>query len=124
MVDILYKKESYEIIGACLEVHKELGNGFLEAVYQDALEIEFQNRNIPYCREKQLTILYKGKPLDKTYSPDFICYDKIIVETKALSELMSWHEAQTMNYLKSTGYKLGILVNFGESSLRYKRLAY
>jgi len=123
-MDLIYKEESYKIIGACFEVYNELGCGYLEAVYQEALGREFQLQNIPYLRESVLEILYKGKPLNKKYSADFICYDKIIVELKALSTLLSNHESQVLNYLKATGYKLGILVNFGESSLKYKRLAY
>ena len=122
MVDLIYKEESYKIIGACMEVHKELGCGFLEAVYQEALEIEFKNQGIPYEREKELKIYFKGIELRKRYNADFICYDKIIVEVKALSALISDHEAQLLNYLKTTGYKLGLLVNFGEQSLKYKRM--
>lgn len=121
-MNLLYKDEAYQIIGACMEVHRELGCGFLEVVYQEALEIEFQARNIPYTREKILRIQYKDKILKKEYSADFICFDKIIVELKALSELNSEHESQVLNYLKATGFKLGILVNFGQKSLEYKRL--
>ncbi len=121
-MDLLYKDEAYQIIGACMEVHRELGCGFLEAVYQEALEIEFQARNIPYIREKILRIQYKDKILKKEYSADFICFDKIIVELKVLSELNGEHESQVLNYLKATGFKLGILVNFGQKSLEYKRL--
>lgn len=124
MNNLIYKEESYKIIGACFEVHKFLGNGFLEAVYQEALEIEFQAQNIPYEREKILTIQYKNKILDKKYIADFVCFEKIIIELKALSQLTSEHESQVLNYLKSTGFKLGLLVNFGESSLKYKRLVY
>ena len=105
-----------------MEVHKELGCGFLEPVYQEALEIEFKNQGIPYKREKELKIYFKGIELRKRYNADFICYEKIIVEVKALSQLVSDHEAQLLNYLKATGYKLGLLVNFGEKSLKYKRM--
>jgi len=119
---ILYKTESYKIIGAAMEVHSELGPGFLEAVYQEALEIEFQNRNIPYQRETPLKVHYKGHILKKEYTADFICYDKIIIETKAVTEFDNIHEAQVFNYLKTTGFKLGILVNFGKSSLDYQRI--
>ena len=122
MVDLVYKNECYEIIGACMEVHKRLGCGFLEAVYQEALEKEFQFQKIPYQREASLKIKYRDQYLDKEYSADFICYSKIIVELKALSELTTDHEAQVLNYLKATDYKLGILVNFGEKSLSYKRM--
>ena len=122
MDKILFKEESYKIIGACIEVHRELGNGFLEGVYQEALEIEFKNQNIPYKREKELTIIFKGVELNKKYYADFVCYDKIIIELKALSSLNSEHESQVLNYLKATNFKLGILVNFGEKSLKYKRM--
>jgi GxxExxY protein len=120
--NIIYKDESYKIIGACMEVHNKLGCGFLEAVYQEALAIEFERRKIPFVREKLLKILYKGIVLKKEYVADFICFDKIIIETKAATELKSDHIAQTLNYLKITGYKLGLLVNFGTTSLKYKRI--
>ena len=120
--NIIYKDESYKIIGACMEVHNNLGCGFLEAVYQEALEIEFEQRKIPFEREKSLKIMYKGIVLKKEYVADFICYNKIIIETKAATELKSDHIAQTLNYLKITGYKLGLLVNFGATSLKYKRI--
>jgi GxxExxY protein len=122
MTNLIYKQEAYEVIGAAMEVHNELGCGFLEAVYQEALEIEFQRQHIPYQREKNLHILYKGDKLNKQYSADFVCHNKIIVELKALSALTSEHEAQILNYLKATGYKLGILINFGIKSLQYKRI--
>ncbi len=122
MVDLLYKEECFKIIGACMVVHKTLGCGFLEPVYQEALSIEFKRQNIPYEKEKILTISYKDVELDKKYIADFVCYEKIIVELKALSSLTSEHEAQILNYLKATGLKLGLLVNFGEKSLKYKRM--
>ena len=122
MENLIYKEESYKIVGACFEVHKELGQGFLEAVYQEALAIEFKNKNIPFEKEKELEITYKGKKLFKKYYADFVCFDKIIIELKALSKLTTEHEAQVLNYLKATGFKLGILVNFGSSSLEYRRL--
>lgn len=119
---IIYKNESYEIIGACMEVHKNLGCGFLEAVYQEALAIEFNRRMIPFEQEKHLKINYKDTVLQKEYIADFICYNKIIIEVKALSKLLPEHLAQTINYLKITNYKLGLLVNFGTTSLQYKRV--
>ena len=122
MIDLIYKDEAYTIIGACMEVHKTLGCGFLEAVYQEALMIEFEIQNIPYIREKELQINYKDKILQKRYNADFICFDNIIVELKALSQFDSSHEAQVLNYLKATGFKLALLVNFGETSLKYKRI--
>ena len=119
---LLYKDESYAIIGAMFAVHKELGAGFLERVYQDALEYEFQERGIPYEREKEIRVMYKGKPLGEPYRADFICYNKIIVELKAVKELEKLHNAQVINYLKITGFKLGILVNFYDLYLRPQRI--
>ncbi len=119
---LLYKQEAYEIIGAAMRVHSELGCGFLEAVYHEAMEIELKSSNIPFNSEIPLLIKYKDVILNKTYIADFICYNKIIIEIKALSQIDSNHEAQVLNYLKATGYKLGILINFGEKSLRYKRI--
>ncbi|MFC1840658.1 GxxExxY protein [Thermodesulfobacteriota bacterium] len=121
-MDLLYKKEAYNIVGCCLEVHKELGCGFLEPVYQEALEREFKNQNVPFARETELPIYYKNEKLNKYYQADFVCYEKIIVELKALSELTSQHEAQVLNYLKATGFELGLLINFGQMSLQYKRI--
>jgi len=119
---IVYKQESYKIIGACMEVHKTLGYGFLEPVYQEALSIEFQKQNIPFEKEKILSIVYKDVELEKKYIADFVCYDKIIVETKALSNLTDDHLGQVLNYLKATQFKLGLLVNFGQPILEYKRI--
>jgi GxxExxY protein len=121
MTDLVYKQESYNIIGACMEVHKILGYGFLEPVYQEALSIEFQKQNIPFEKEKILSIFYKDIELEKKYIADFVCYNKIIVETKAVKELCDNHRAQIINYLNATGFKLGLLVNFGEPSLKYER---
>jgi GxxExxY protein len=119
---LIYKNESFEIIGACMEVHRELGCGFLEAVYQEALALEFSRQNIPYEQEVLLQVNYKGQALKKEYKADFICFDKIIIELKAVSKFAPEHLAQTLNYLKITDYKLGILVNFGTTSLQYKRI--
>jgi GxxExxY protein len=119
---ILYKDEAYRIIGAAMEVHKELKNGFLEPVYQEALEKEFILQNIPYKRESLINIYYKDAKLDKYYKADFICYGEIIIELKALSDLTKDHESQLINYLKATNKKLGILINFGKPSLQYKRI--
>jgi GxxExxY protein len=122
MSDIIYKEESYKIIGSCMEVHKELGCGFLEPVYQEALEIVFKKNGIPYQREKELSIMFCGELLKKTYNADFVCYNKIILELKALNMLLSEHEAQVINYLKTSDFMLGLLVNFGSTSLEYKRI--
>ena len=122
MAKLVYEDESFKIIGACMEVHKELGSGFLEGVYQEALAVEFKKQNIPFEREKEINISYKGINLNKKYISDFICNDKILLELKALSKLTSEHESQVLNYLKATGFKLGLLINFGEPSLKVKRL--
>jgi GxxExxY protein len=114
--------ETYALIGAAMEVHRELGHGFLEAVFQDAFEIELDLRGIPYQREVDLPVTYKGRVLKSTYRADFICYGDVIVEMKALSELTPSHTAQVLNYLKATGYQRGMLFNFGTPSLHYKRL--
>ena len=117
-----FEKYSYEILGACFEIHKILGCGFLEAVYQECLEFEFRRRSISYVREKGIDIYYKNLKLQKKYVADFVCYDKIIVEIKALNKLAGEHEAQVLNYLKATNFRLGLLVNFSERSLKFKRL--
>ena len=110
---IYYKQESYEIIGAAFEVYNKLGHGFLEAVYHECLEIEFKKRGIPYEREKDIKIFYDGIELAQSYRAVFVCYDKIIVELKAVSALDDAHHAQVYNYLHATGFKLGVLLNFG-----------
>ena len=122
MMELLCKNEVYQIIGAAMDVHKELGCGFLEAVYQEALELEFQLREIPFHRKAKLDIYYKEQILNKYYEADFICFDKIILEIKALSGLISEHESQLLNYLKATKLKVGLLINFGKQSLEYKRM--
>jgi GxxExxY protein len=113
--------QTYAIIGACMAVHNELGPGFLEAVYQEALAIEFTRRNIPFVREKPLLIFYAGQQLAIRYDSDFYCFDSIILELKALAELISKHHAQVINYLKATRCERGLLVNFGAPRLEYKR---
>ena len=120
---IVYKEEAYKIVGAAFNVYNTLGAGFLEAVYQEALEIELQRRDIPYEREKELKIAYDGVELKQTYKADFVCYDKIIVELKAVSALDDVHRAQVYNYLHATGFKLGLLLNFGyPGELEYERI--
>jgi len=121
-MEFLYKNEVYEIIGAAMEVHKELGRGFLEGVYQEALEHEFKIRGIPYVREPKLDIHYKELLLHKYYEVDFVCYNTIIVELKALLDVSSEYESQLLNCLKATKLKVGLLVNFGKQSLEFKRL--
>jgi GxxExxY protein len=111
--EIVYKDESYKIVGACFEVYREKGCGFLEPVYQECMEIELRMQGIPYVPKKSLALEYKGCPLRSTYEPDFMCYDKIVLELKALTELADEHRAQVQNYLKAAGLKLGLLVNFG-----------
>lgn len=119
---LLYEEETGKILKACMNVFNELGNGFLEAVYQEALAIEFEEMHIPFERETKIDIFYKGKKLDKEYYADFICYDKIIVEIKAISKLVNANKAQVINYLHGTKLPVGLLVNFGESSLKWERL--
>jgi GxxExxY protein len=120
---IVYKDESYVILGACFEVYKEKGCGFLEAVYQECLEIELAMQNIPFQPQSEIALEYKGRPLKQKYVPDLICYGKIIVELKAVKELADEHRAQVHNYLKATGMKLGLLVNFGHyPKVEYERI--
>jgi len=119
---ILFKEESYRIVGACFEVYKEKGNGFLEAVYQECLAIEFAEQNIPFVEQPKLMLEYKGRDLKQTYEPDFLCFGKIVIEIKAVKTLANEHRAQTINYLKATGKQLGLLVNFGHhSQTEYER---
>jgi len=114
---IIFPDESYAINGACMEVYKTLGNGFLEAVYQECLEIEFRRRSIPFVSQKPLKLFYQGQPLKQTYKPGFVCFDKIIVELKTITKVTDENKAQVMNYLKATGFQLGILNNFGHHPL-------
>lgn len=111
--DLLFRDEVYRIAGACLAVHKDKGNGFAEPVYQDALEIEMELSSIPFDPQRNYVITYRGRPLKHTYTPDLLCFDKIIVELKAAKALTDEHRAQVLNYLKVTGLQLGLLVNFG-----------
>jgi GxxExxY protein len=117
-------ERTFKIIGCAMEVHKELGCGFLEAVYQEALGKEFATQGIPFEAQPVIDIKYKGEPLEKKYQPDFVCYEEVIVEIKAMSGLTGLEEAQIINYLKATGLKVGLLINFGAKSLEYKRLVY
>ncbi len=124
MTELIYADESYKIIGAAMAVHNELGCGFSEKVYQEALAIEFAAQGIPFEREKRLRVFYKGQLLEQDFYADFVCYDKIIVELKALPLLQSDHTAQVMNYLKCTKMRLGLLLNFGTISLDTKRIVW
>ena len=110
---ILFKEECFAIQGAVFEVYREMGCGFLETVYQECLEKELCRQNIPFISQKELSLFYKGEQLRQIYKPDIICYGKIIVELKAVKEIASEHKAQIFNYLKATGLKLGLIVNFG-----------
>jgi len=124
VADLVYKEESYAIMGACFEVVKEKGCGFLEPVYQECLELELQERGIPFVAQPRITINYKGTELKHPYVADLICYGKIILELKAVRNLVDEHRAQLHNYLRATGLKLGILINFGHHpNLEYERIA-
>jgi GxxExxY protein len=120
--DILYKEESFKIIGRCMEVHRELGKGHDEIIYKDALEFEFGQTGIPFSREKEYLIQYKAIVLRHKYFADFVVFDKILLETKAVDRLDQSHIKQVLNYLAAAKLKLGLLVNFGENSLVYKRV--
>ncbi|MBP6610263.1 MAG: GxxExxY protein [Paludibacter sp.] len=118
---MIYKKETYDIIGAAMDVHRTLGSGFLESIYQEALEIELKFRNIPHVSQQPIEIWYKTQYLTKYFIADLLCYNQIIVELKAVSNITSVHEAQIINYLKATKKELGIIINFGTDCLEYKR---
>ncbi len=123
MAEIVYKEESYKAIGACMEVYNEKGFGFHEAVYQECMEPELSLQSIPFNPQKKLSLDYKGHPLEQTYIPDLICFGKIVVELKAVSVLTDEHRGQVLNYLRATGMKLRILVNFGSSKkLEWERI--
>ncbi|MCE7987253.1 MAG: GxxExxY protein [Caldilinea sp. CFX5] len=114
---------TYAIIGACMEVHQQLGHGFLELVYHEALKIEFPLRQVSFLSEVELPVWYKGRQLPTVYRADFICFHEIIIEIKAIKEITKIEEAQLINYLKATGKPIGLLINFGSKSLEYRRFA-
>ena len=120
--ELMFKDEVYAIVGAAMEVANELGSGFLEAVYQEALTIEFEERRIPYTAQPLVEIFYKLHRLAKEYIPDFICFGQIVVEIKAIKQLTSVEEAQLLNYLKATGKPVGVLLNFGAPKLEWRRM--
>lgn len=125
MSEIIYKEESYKITGACFEVYNQRGFGFTEPIYQECLEIEFELQKIPFIAQPEIQLEYKGRKLEQFFKPDFICFDKLIVEIKAVSALTDAHIAQTLNYLNATNFELALLVNFGQyPKLDYKRIAH
>jgi GxxExxY protein len=124
MADLVYKEESYKIIGACFEVYKQKGCGFVEPVYQECLAIEFGLQSVPFVRHPKIQIDYKGTLLQQYFEPDFVCFDKIIVELKAGADLIDEHRGQTLNYLNATKFDLALLINFGHyPKLEYERFA-
>jgi GxxExxY protein len=123
MGELLFKNEAYAIIGCAIEVHRALGAGFLEGVYSDALVVEFQRKEIPFERERKFSVIYKGATLNRGYVSDMVCYSQIIVELKAIEFLTKQCESQLLNYLKVTGLRLGLLINFGShGKLEWKRM--
>ena len=123
MSELIYKDEAYQIIGACFEVYKEKGPGFLEPVYQECLEVELALQAIPFTAQLPVILSYKGRRLARHYVADVVCHEKVLVELKAVSALAEEHEAQVINYLHATGYRLGLLVNFGHyPKLQWKRI--
>jgi GxxExxY protein len=124
MPELIFKEQSYQIIGLCMEVHRELGHGFKEVVYKDALEYELKQAGIHYHREKQFVIPYKDIILQRKYCADFIVYDEIVIEAKATSMISNEFVTQTINYLKASSLKLGIIANFGQPSFTWKRVVF
>ena len=123
MSELILKKEVYAVVGAAIDVHRELGPGFLESIYQEAMEIELSSRNVPFVAQQPIAVQYKGVTLKKQYFADLVCFEQIIVEIKALAHLSGTEQAQLLNYLKGTGFPMGILINFGShGKLEWKRL--
>jgi GxxExxY protein len=124
MSEIIFKEESYKIVGACFEVYKEKGYGFTEPIYQECLAIEFKLQNIPFVAQPKIQLEYKGRILEQFFKPDFICFDQIIIEIKAVERLIEEHQSQTLNYLNATKFELALLINFGSyPRVDYKRIA-
>ncbi len=123
MAEIIYREESYKIMGACFEVYKEKGCGFTESVYQECLQIEFQRQGIPFVAQPILELEYKGTKLTQFFKPDFLCFGYVVVELKSLSKLVDEHRAQVLNYLHALNFRLGLLVNFGHyPKVEYERI--
>ncbi len=122
MAEIIFKEESIKVVGVCMEIHKTLGMGLKEINYKDAMEIEFRENNIPFKREKRYQVYYKDKPLSNPYVADFLVYESIIIEVKSATAIIDAHVAQTISYLNVSRSKLGIIINFGERSLSWKRV--
>ena len=123
MAELIFKDESYAIMGACFEVYKDKGCGFVEPVYQECLSIELRYKGIPFIEQQQLDLFYREQKLVHIYKPDFVCFGKIIIEIKAVNKLSDEHRAQVMNYLKATGFELGLLINFGHfPKIEYERI--
>ena len=120
-MSLLFENETHKIIGACMQVHKKLGCGFLESIYQESLEIEFQKQQISSVRQQKLPVLFDGKPLNKYFMADFVCYNSIILEIKVAVFLHPDNSKQVINYLKATNFQVGLLINFGQPSLNWKR---
>ncbi len=122
MAEIIFKEESFKVVGVCMEIHKTLGMGLKEINYKDAMEIEFRENNIPFKREKRYQVYYKDKPLSNPYVADFLVYESIIIEVKSATAIIDAHVTQTISYLNVSSSKLGIIINFGEKSLTWKRV--
>lgn len=122
MEKLLFEQETYKIMGAAMEVSKQLGGGFLEAVYQESLAEELDIRNIPFVREKKIQLFYKGKELKQFYKADFICFNNIVIEIKAISKILPEHQAQTINYLRALNLRVGLILNFGNNKLEHQRI--
>ena len=124
MSKLLYEEETFKVIGACIKVHKKLGNGFSEAVYHRALEKEFLNANIPFEQQKQVPIYYDGEPLGTFFTADFVCYNSVLLDIKSVPVIQDQMQQQVINYLKSSNIEVGMLINFGERSLKWKRFVH